>query len=67
MSSRIKCIKTSSAELSSAFGSARFTAQEEYFRTVKMFSSILNTVESLVESWQNSHDTQNAHRLSEGV
>ena len=32
-----------------------------------MFPSILNTVESLVESWQNSGDTQNAHRMSEGV
>ena len=32
-----------------------------------MISSILNTVESLVESWQNSDETQNIHRLSEGV
>ena len=32
-----------------------------------MFSSILNTVESLVESWQNSSDTQNSHRFSQGV
>ena len=57
MSSRTECIKTSSAELPSAFGSGKTLLQEEYFRTVKMVSSILNTVESLVELWQNSDDT----------
>ena len=67
MSSRTECIKHQAQSCLQLLEVGKHCCKKNISEQWKMFSSILNTVESLVESWQNSGDTQNTRRFSEGV